>query len=148
MTQTFIVANGQGTTVATGINVKTLNAAKAFFRASTDEIRFVADIARPGNAFWFVAADQTRALELIAGEDIGPVVSARVIKDNIENRKSANAAARNAYDLNKAGPDARRVLHTKFGAGTVISEDAKAVTVLFDGQKKVMRLVPSAIQAA
>lgn len=62
--------------------------------------------------------------------------------------KAARDESRTATAIEAAGPDARRVRHVKFGAGTVLSEDNKAVTVLFDGQKKPMRMVPAMLANA
>lgn len=144
--QTFIVANEIGTKIdLAGINEKTIKAAKRFFRAGTDDIRLAADIARPGNAFWFHVADQDRALELLGNEKLGPVVSARSLKDNEKAQKAASQAASNAYFVAKS--DGRRVRHVKFGEGTVLSEDEKAVSVLFDKQKKPVRMVASVLEA-
>lgn len=61
-------------------------------------------------------------------------------------QQKAEKAERQAADLaaavEAAGDEARRVSHVKFGLGTVLSEDDKAVTVLFDSQKKPLRMAP------
>lgn len=146
--QTLIVANGVGTELElAGINENTIKIAKRFYRTSTDSISFVVDMTRPGNAFWFLTADTARAMELLADRAIGPVIAARTIKDNKKSAAAARVAARTAEAVTKAGPDARRVSHVKFGAGTVVSEDEKAVTVLFDGAKKPVRMVASFLTA-
>lgn len=152
MTQTFILANGIGTKLPqAGINEKTLAEAKRFFGVGTAEIMLVNDRAVPGNAFWFLASQQVEALALIVNENlsqnIGAVCPARAIKENIKARRETNQANSNAYDLKKAGPEARRVRHAKFGEGTVVATTETAVTVLFDSQKKPLRLVPAAVQS-
>lgn len=147
MTQTFIVANAIGTRLPlAGINEKTITEAKRFFRAGTDSIRLVVDRDVPGNAFWFLATDEAAALELLADKNIGPVTPARNIKNSAARNREATQASRNSYDLAKAGPSARRVRHPKFGEGTVTEDGCNAVTVLFDKQKKPLRLVASAVE--
>lgn len=77
----------------------------------------------------------------------GEVVNtAAALRDGHEADRAAAQEASNAFFVAKAGPAARRVNHVKFGEGTVVSEDAKAWTVIFTSQKKPIRVVPAALE--
>lgn len=144
--QTFIAANAIGTKIdLAGINESTIKMAKRFFSASTDDIRLVADLARPGNAFWFHVGDQDRALELINGERIGPVVSARTIKDSKKAKKAAAQASNEAY-MQKKLQGARRIRHGRYGEGSVIGTGAGMVGVMFDGRTRPIRVPETEVE--
>lgn len=96
---------------------------------------------------WFNPADQAEASAAV-GASLEVVSSVATQRAAVKAKKEAAQSAHNEWALNKAGPDARRVSHIKFGAGTVISEDDKAVTVLFDNQKAPKRMVASMLVAA
>lgn len=77
----------------------------------------------------------------------GEVVNtAAALREGNEAARASAQEASNAFFIAKAGPQARRVSHIKFGEGTVVSEDAKAWTVIFTNQKKPIRVVPTALE--
>ncbi|MCW5711287.1 hypothetical protein [Shinella sp.] len=61
----------------------------------------------------------------------------KVVKKQDKEAKAAREEAQAAKDRTTEG---RRVAHVKFGEGTVIAEDEKSLTVMFDGQKKALRM--------
>lgn len=54
--------------------------------------------------------------------------------------KAQKRAAKAAREEANRKIDGRRVTHSKFGEGTVIAEDEKSLTVMFDSQKKALRM--------
>lgn len=100
-----------------------------------------------GNDVLWMAADQVEYFQAIAGgfEVVNSVASIRAAKSA---QKDEAQAKSNAFFIAKAGETARRVSHVKFGLGTVTSEDEKVATVIFDGQKKPMRMAPAMLANA
>lgn len=102
-------------------------------------------LAVKGNDWLWMAADAVDYFRALEG-DFEIANTAAAILDGARDRKADRQAASNARDLAKAGAEARRVRHVKFGEGVVVGEDAKAVTVLFAGQKKPLRMVPAMLE--
>lgn len=54
--------------------------------------------------------------------------------------KDAKAAREETHAAKDRATEGQRVYHAKFGEGTVVSEDEKSMTVIFDSQKKSLRV--------
>lgn len=84
--------------------------------------------------------DWTDHREVPAARDFA---AAKMARAQEKARKAHRVATVRAEALDSAGETARRVSHPKLGAGTVVAEDGTAVTVVFDGQKKPVRVAAS-----
>lgn len=122
--------------------------ARRIFRQPAEQIVLILDANDKLNNNWVLARDEAyfRAALASEGKVLGASISAATIIQNGRTAKVSAQASSNAYDLAKAGPVARRVRHAKFGEGTVTIESGEAVTVLFDNQKKPVRIVASFLQ--
>lgn len=134
----FLIQNGVGTERDFGAPAKAAAFAKKFIGRD-------AVIARKGADFLWMAAGAVEYFRGIEG-DFEVINTAVALLGGESDRMAAQQAASNAHFVAKAGAEARRVRHVKFGEGTVIGEDAKAVTVLFASQKKPLRMAAAMLE--
>ncbi len=113
--------------------------AKSFLKTAAKDITFftVTGEALPTDTFWCKSeeADYFRALLIKEEKEI-------LFEGNAQDVITADKDTR----LVKAPENAARCYHAKFGEGSILSEDEKSASILFDGQKKAKKLLLTAIK--
>lgn len=142
-------------------------AAKAAYLdgATDDQIKTIVALARGSNNYNFgntgrlTRAEAGRIIDQMFADGAEPefrksteerdaeaALAAKVVKDAAARKvarkqdKEAKAAREEAQAVKDRAVEGRRVIHVKFGEGTVISEDEKSLTVMFDSEKKALRM--------
>lgn len=138
--QHFLIKDGQGTSKDFGNSAKAAKFAEKFLAAPAFAISFMTTRRPEGghDVHWCLSDDVGYFTDLLAKEGLTVTFVGKA------NEVIANHEASRPGTYVPEG--SARCRHPKFGEGSIIREDERAAEVLFDGQKKSVRMVPAAIE--